>query len=736
MELEDPEFFKDELKTWKTTSNLLYNSLSSSSPRQLTSHEPSQLNLHSIPVMIFETILDLQALPSNSILVLEDSQGQGIRLNHLSSITNQSKSNQEPSFRNIVLERWTVSLSTPIPPLPGPELPTVYRYCIVHFRALYSYSRTLPAWQLFKRLKKPGSKEHDLLKIGCRLSSTSVIDEAERLQRAIDENSIMDEIGIDQPLSDLNLQTHLKHFEFPSVQTPYGALHSQVTYRNQVEFYISDRETALSSKFMAEDLNPDPQTDLIMRLHRLRSGYSVPNPIKTHQSSRAYDKVSTHNDNQDPISPKPSYGSLSSRHPLHPRSSSNDVNDLDQPGSAASSLTAAIRAAAESSTFSTPIPQHPPPTQLSQLHGNSSALTAKLVAKRQSLPPVLSNALPSPSSMNRGYLAGLAGRPQSTSIGMTGHSPRQTASVLSSSPLSGPSSSIRMSSNRPLIPSSMAISSSPLSPALHSGSQLSLGTSVTGTGGIGPRPMPTQPLSRRYSSSRHSRSYGQGSSGGTLDSSLSRRALLNSENSTHSSSGSRHKERLAGPMTVDEVGEINSFLELLDSKPNLKRSSNDQPNSTTILSKSQAEVTMNRLAGSVYGTRTDQSNPNPTATNPSMNHRKRLSLNNSLSNKPNSVLQGLLEEDEQQQQQHNTQLDRLYSPSHVNHRSSPLSVSPGSFMNRFTSARSGVMNDPLVDHHHHHHHRHHYPMIDDDEDDGEVVGKLELSYPTTREDDQ
>ncbi|EGG05081.1 uncharacterized protein MELLADRAFT_37015 [Melampsora larici-populina 98AG31] len=321
--------------------------------------------------MIFETILDLQALPSNSILVLENPHGRGIRLDHLSSITKESKSNQEPSFQNIVLERWTVSLSTPIPPLPGPELPTVYRYCIVHFRALYSYSRTLPAWQLFKRLRKPGSREHDLLKIGCRLSSTSVIDEAERSQRGMDRNSFIDEIGIDQRLSDLDPQTHLKHFQFPSVQTPYGALHSHVAYRNQVEFYISDRETALSSKFMAEDLNPNPQADLIMGLHRLRSGYSVPNPIKTNQSTRTHDKVSTHQEHQDPISPKPSYGSLSSRHPLHPRSNSNEVNDPDRPGSAASSLTAAIRAAAESS-FSTPIPQHPPPTQLSQLHGNVS----------------------------------------------------------------------------------------------------------------------------------------------------------------------------------------------------------------------------------------------------------------------------------------------------------------------------------------------------------------------------
>lgn len=336
---------------------MLFNSLSGSSSFPSTSQQVSPPNFDSIPVMVFETILDLQNLPNNSILVLKDSFGKHIRLNHASSFTKPSNPHSTPNH-NIVLERWTVSMTSPIPPSPGPELPTVYRYCIIHFRALYSLCRTLPAWLLFKRLNKPGSPEHDLLKIGCRLSSTTAADEMDRIQRGMTRISFADEIEIGQRLSEAEPLNHLNSFQFPSVQSPYGALHSQVTYRAQVDFYISDRETALSSRFLDEDYFLSPEA-LSANPHRStldhqRSGSSVPNPTKpstSYAQIQDNDSASAHPIN---LLSKPSYNSLSSQHHLHRRSISNGIPTDPLRPSSSSSLTAAIRAAAESPAFTPP----------------------------------------------------------------------------------------------------------------------------------------------------------------------------------------------------------------------------------------------------------------------------------------------------------------------------------------------------------------------------------------------
>ncbi|KAG0145306.1 hypothetical protein CROQUDRAFT_581274 [Cronartium quercuum f. sp. fusiforme G11] len=268
LELEDPDYFKDELRTWKTASSLLFNPLSTSSPSLSISQQKP--NFDSIPVMIFETILDLRSLPSNSILILKDFNGQDIRLNH-TSFTPGSSPNP-PSNQNIVLERWTVSMASPMPVLPGPELPTVYRYCIVHFRALYSLCRTLPAWPLFKRLKKPGSREHDILKIGCRLSSASGADELERLQQGLNRMSFTDEIAIDQRLSDAEPHNHLGSFRFPTVQTPYGMLQSDPLLSPKT-----------SNRWLLPDFRTCSQNHLMV--HYLRGILSIGGPTPPRRTS-------------------------------------------------------------------------------------------------------------------------------------------------------------------------------------------------------------------------------------------------------------------------------------------------------------------------------------------------------------------------------------------------------------------------------------------------------------------
>ncbi|KAH9452698.1 hypothetical protein MJO28_008380 [Puccinia striiformis f. sp. tritici] len=632
IELPDPEYFKEELKTWKAIS------ASGNNPN------PSGSNsLLPIPVLIFETILDTQALPPNSFITLTDSQAREHSIdhrihqpNHPNNLHHQPVEPNRPQIhKNIVIERWSVSLLGPIPPHASSlEPPTVYRHCIIHFRALYSHLRTLPASSLFQRLKKRTYPEHGILKIGCRISTTSpyLLD-----NQPNPTDYPRDEIGIYQDLS--NSQTHARDsistYEYPSIQTPLGSIKTRVTYRNQIEFRIGDRERMLSSRFRHEDRlerplkatsTSDNQGAGWMFNYRAacskftKAGLSVPNPTTNdHPTTRPHPQHSPKTDHQpNSVSPSPnlrpelypsenrpplSYGSLSSRHhstykPLKSNLSDGLFTPVEPPATYSDSLSADILAATESSPFASAATRS---SQSGNGNGNSSALTAKLAAHRQSLPPVLSNALPiPPSSLNRSNSTSTtAGAGGSSKMGAsnTGASSRQF-SVLSSSPLSGPSSSIRISSGR--ANSYQATSSvathlfpgmSPTTTGVSSGSSYS----PIHNAPLSPIPIdpssstqqrvmiPGQPMVRRYSSSRHSRSFGQASSSGgasliTADSagSLSRRALLNS------SSGGfdellilNHRKSLS--FEDKHRNDINSFLKLIDSSQTIPHDPNPNP---------------------------------------------------------------------------------------------------------------------------------------------------------------
>ncbi|PLW16610.1 hypothetical protein PCANC_15313 [Puccinia coronata f. sp. avenae] len=629
LEFPDPDYFKEELKTWKSISSILFSLSSSSASLPLTSRQQQPLNNHHlIPVLIFETILDIQALPPNSFLTLTDSNTAREHsidhripqsATHLSSIQTNSSGTQL-CHKNIVIERWSVSLLGPIHPQPiSLEPPTIYRHSIIHFRALYSYLRTMPASTLFQRLKESTNPEHGLLKIGCRISTAHPSHESQIDPLNLNHHHHHHhprsnpyphpEIGIFQDLS--NSQTHchpdsISTFEFPSIHTPLGSIKTRVIYRNQIEFRIGDKERVLSSRFRHEDQLERPpksspsQISAWMANYRTASSklnkfgssvpisstsnnninYSEPHPPRTNDQSQSISPnlpsgLYSSNNHHYPLT---SYGSLSSRHnPAHKPPNFSPFDQLFTPVEKphSDSLTAEILSATESSPFATA-------TQTRSSHngngtGNSSALTAKLAAHRQSLPPVLSNALPIPSSMNR--INSSSTTPTNVgNIKMTGSnagaSPQQF-SILSSSPRSGPSSSIRISSGLPYSqqttsnpaqrpPGSSAMAaggpsgssyppfSGPLSPVP---ADSSLSTQRSGPSG--------QPMMRRYSSSRHSRSFGQASSSGgtsllTGDSggSLGRRALLNSSGfDDHHRKSSEDSHR----------NDINQFLKLIDS---------------------------------------------------------------------------------------------------------------------------------------------------------------------------
>lgn len=169
LDLEDLDVFREELKTWKGVTSLLFPPLSSSSPSS-SSSSTHTLNFSAVPTLVLEIVLDLNDLANHQCLALVDStSGRKVRLD--ASVPAPPPHPAPHRRRDIVLERWTMQLAPPMPSPPGPELPTVYRHAISHFRALYTLVRTLPVWSLQRRLRKSGNRETMGLKLGCRLST-------------------------------------------------------------------------------------------------------------------------------------------------------------------------------------------------------------------------------------------------------------------------------------------------------------------------------------------------------------------------------------------------------------------------------------------------------------------------------------------------------------------------------------------------------------------------------------
>lgn len=141
--------------------------------------------------MTLDVVLDATELPQNQCLVLAPSLASTNATSR--NVAPPARAQRVPrSVRAVVLERWTLQLQPP--PLPGnvtgsvppptpsatsyssgvegtttttttnspslTELPAVYKLAIVHFRAMFALMRTLPAYQLYLKLRATATS-HD-----------------------------------------------------------------------------------------------------------------------------------------------------------------------------------------------------------------------------------------------------------------------------------------------------------------------------------------------------------------------------------------------------------------------------------------------------------------------------------------------------------------------------------------------------------------------------------------------
>ncbi|KAF9969497.1 autophagy protein 13 [Actinomortierella ambigua] len=227
LELEDLEIYKDDAKFWRAAA--------------IT---------ESPPMMVVELFLDTSEMSPNQVLVLIDENNQKNRIDihgngnsGLGSLHPYHRQQHQKTRKNILIESWSLTLGNTLPE-PVPEPPVVYKKSIIFFRSLYAYMRLLPAYQLYRRLRK----QNHSLKIGFRVSRGHQTPEDSILRSDHD-------IGIEVPLVEGETRPMITEYRFGQVETPVGSFSLNVTYRSNVDFHVDESETLLSSRFIDMDEN-------------------------------------------------------------------------------------------------------------------------------------------------------------------------------------------------------------------------------------------------------------------------------------------------------------------------------------------------------------------------------------------------------------------------------------------------------------------------------------------------
>ncbi|KAK3813275.1 MAG: autophagy-related protein 13-domain-containing protein [Benniella sp.] len=219
LELEDLDIYKEDVKFWR-----------------------AMAITDSPPAMTVELLLDTSELSSNQILVLMDGDNRKTKVDISGSTLGPETPMGQPRTRkNIILESWSLTLSN-VPPDPIPEPPIVYKKSIIFFRSLYAYMRLLPAYHLYRRLRK----QNHPLKIGFRVSRG----------HNPEESMLRDsEIGMEVPLIEGETRSMLSEYRFGQVETHIGAFSLKVTYRSNCEFYVEESEAGMGSNFLDMEEN-------------------------------------------------------------------------------------------------------------------------------------------------------------------------------------------------------------------------------------------------------------------------------------------------------------------------------------------------------------------------------------------------------------------------------------------------------------------------------------------------
>lgn len=120
------------------------------------------------PPLEIQVLLSIPELTNNQVLVYLAPDSSRVRI--------------EPTPRHIVLESWVLSF-TPhdIDEEDGVDVapPTIYKHGIPLFRSLFSFLRILPAWKLYKRLRRrTGVAKNGNLSVQLRVRGSNSLDDS------------------------------------------------------------------------------------------------------------------------------------------------------------------------------------------------------------------------------------------------------------------------------------------------------------------------------------------------------------------------------------------------------------------------------------------------------------------------------------------------------------------------------------------------------------------------------
>ncbi|CAK9786582.1 hypothetical protein CC85DRAFT_283201 [Cutaneotrichosporon oleaginosum] len=232
---------------------------------------PAGTSRSTVPPLLIAFILDTNDIPAGQTL-LWNRDGARIALDP--SLVKQGGG---PGTRRpgIVLERWTLRVSdqeVADPAASEMAPPTAYRLGIIHFRALYAFIRLLPAYRLFRRLRRLNSG----LRLGIKLWGPEGYPNG--LEGLNEAWNVMerDLVGIDVPLEymipghepEATATSMCERYDFPALDLFGSTYELGVEYRPNADFDVEDMESVLSERFV--DMEEDWFTPTVAR-HRLEA---------------------------------------------------------------------------------------------------------------------------------------------------------------------------------------------------------------------------------------------------------------------------------------------------------------------------------------------------------------------------------------------------------------------------------------------------------------------------------
>ncbi|KAL1409847.1 autophagy protein 13 [Vanrija albida] len=263
----------------------IYRTVSTSHPPHPSPDTAAGESRSTVPPLLISLILDTNDIPPGQTL-LWNREGQRVALDP-TLVRPAAQPQRRPG---IVLERWTFrATDVAVDPAAGASdmaPPTAYRLGIIHFRALYSFIRLLPAYRLFRRLKRANSG----LRLGIKLWAAEGY--ANSPAEIAEAWEVMDRdlIGIDVPLErmipgaevDPAPGSSLERYDFPPVDLFGSTYELGVVYRSNVDFDVEDMESVLSERFV--DMDEEWFTPTVAR-HRLESEARVAASAGTSRSA-------------------------------------------------------------------------------------------------------------------------------------------------------------------------------------------------------------------------------------------------------------------------------------------------------------------------------------------------------------------------------------------------------------------------------------------------------------------